>query len=97
MVNIEPAQARFQLQPAGYEGTVGKLCQLGLEIRTVSPPAEIKYIEVNIFIYQRQQLLSFYLNITIREPYKVRKPKIVWKFPNLGLTPPPHTHRFGNL
>ena len=27
----------------------------------------------------------------VREGYKVRKPKIVWKFPNLGLTPPP-TH-----
>ena len=29
--------------------------------------------------------------LLLREGYKVRKQKIVWKFPNLGLTPPPPT------
>ena len=43
LVNTEPAQCRFQLQPAGGERTVSKLGQLGLEVRTVSPPAKIKH------------------------------------------------------
>ena len=43
LVHTEPAQSRFQLQPARDERIVSQLGHLGLEIRAVSPPAGMKY------------------------------------------------------
>ena len=39
---------------------------------------------VFLFVY----IFIKYVDDKLREGYKVRKQKNVWKFPNLGLTPP---------
>ena len=44
VVHTEPLQSCLELQPTRDERVVSKLRQLGLEVRAVSPPAEIKDI-----------------------------------------------------
>ena len=50
--------------------------QCGMMAQSFTEHRSLKGLEV--YVIKRRHLLI------IREPYKVRKPKIVWKFPNLG-------------